>query len=151
MAAAKRKRKNRFKGIARVDQIEKRQHGFLVRLQRRGERHSAFFSDREHGGRLQALSAARRHYNLLCRKHPASTRRDFAERMTARNTSGRVGVSLTRSVAANSKTYESFSSSCSLEKGCRITKKFSISRYGRKKAYEMACRWREAMVRKMAR
>ncbi len=151
MSVARRKRKNRFKGVARVDQLEKRQHGFLVRLQRRGERHSAFFSDGEYGGKAQALAAARRHYILLCRKYPPANRRDFAERMTARNTSGRVGVSLTRSMAANGKAYESFSASCSLEKGRRITKKFSISRYGRKKAYEMACRWREAMVRKMAR
>lgn len=151
MASPKRKRKNRFKGIARVDQIEKRQHGFLVRLQRRAERHSAFFSDREHGGKAQALAAARRHYGLLCRKYPPSSRRDFAERMTARNTSGRVGVSLTRSVAANGKMYESFSASCSMEKGQRATKKFSISKYGRRKAYEMACRWRESMVRKMGR
>lgn len=151
MASAKRRRKNRFKGIARVDQIDKRQHGFLVRLQRGGERHSAFFSDQEHGGRAQALAAARRQYAALCRKYPSTTRKDFAERVTTRNTSGRVGVSLTRSVASNGKAYESFSSSCSLEKGRRITKKFSISKYGRKKAYEMACHWRDLMVRKMAR
>lgn len=151
MAAAKRKRKNRFKGIARVDQAEKRQHGFLVRLQRRGRRHSAFFSDGEFGGKAQALAAARRHYGQLCRRHPPADRRDFAERMTSRNSSGRVGVSLTRSVASNGKAYESFSASCSIEKGRRITKKFSISRHGRKKAYDLACRWRDAMVRKMER
>ena len=141
----------RVKGGGGGEQAEKGQQGFLVGRQGGGRRHGAFGAGGEFGGKAQALAAARRHDGQLCRRRPPADRRDFAERMTSRNSSGRVGVSLTRSVASNGKAYESFSASCSIEKGRRITKKFSISRHGRKKAYELACRWRDAMVRRMER
>ena len=37
-------------GICRIDQPEKYNHGFFVRLQRNGKIYSAFFSDKNHGG-----------------------------------------------------------------------------------------------------
>jgi hypothetical protein len=40
-------------GICRIDQPEKYNHGFFVRLQRNGKIHSTFFSDKNHGGQAQ--------------------------------------------------------------------------------------------------
>jgi hypothetical protein len=64
--------RNPLKGIARIDQPEKHNHGFFVRLARRGKTHSAFFADKSHGGRQKALAAARQHYEkLLAKLKPA--------------------------------------------------------------------------------
>jgi hypothetical protein len=57
-----------MKGISRIDQPEKRTHGFFVRLARQGKTHSAFFADKSHGGRQKALAAARQHYEMLLAK-----------------------------------------------------------------------------------
>lgn len=57
-----------MKGISRIDQPEKRNHGFFVRLRRRGKVRSAFFADASHGGRAAALRAAQKHYRELLRQ-----------------------------------------------------------------------------------
>jgi len=43
-------------GICRIDQPEKRNHGFFVRVMRQGKIHSAFFTDLKHGGKAGALA-----------------------------------------------------------------------------------------------
>jgi hypothetical protein len=58
-----------MKGISRIDQPEKYNHGFFVRLKRRGKIHSAFFADNAHGGRAAALRAAQKHYRELLRQY----------------------------------------------------------------------------------
>jgi len=69
---------NPMKGISRIDQLEKHNHGFFVRLARAGKTHSAFFSDKSHGGREQALAAAQKHYEKLRRQFgPATTPPQF--------------------------------------------------------------------------
>src|ERR1035437_925008 len=55
-------------GICRIDQPAKHNHGFFVRVQRRGKIHSAFFTDCSHGGRKQALAAAQQHRRKLLAK-----------------------------------------------------------------------------------
>jgi hypothetical protein len=59
---------NPMKGISRIDQPEKRTHGYFVRLARAGKTHSAFFPDKTHGGQEQALAAAQEHYQKLLAK-----------------------------------------------------------------------------------
>jgi hypothetical protein len=46
------------KSISRVDHAPKRMHGWLVRVQFRGEQRSKFFGDKRHGGKQEALDAA---------------------------------------------------------------------------------------------
>ena len=60
--------RNLMKGISRIDQPEKHNHGFFVRLARQGKTHSAFFADKSEGGRQKALAAARQHYEMLLAK-----------------------------------------------------------------------------------
>ncbi len=62
------KTRSRTPGICRIDQPEKHNHGFFVRLQRQGKIHSAFFTDFKHGGRAQALAAAQQYHRKLLAK-----------------------------------------------------------------------------------
>ena len=62
-----------MKGISRIDQPEKHNHGFYVRLTRAGKTHSAFFADKSHGGREKALAAAQKHYQGMLLKFGLKT------------------------------------------------------------------------------
>jgi hypothetical protein len=55
-------------GISRIDQPEKHNHGYFVRLYRWGKSYSAFFADKKHGGKATALAAAQRHHRELLAK-----------------------------------------------------------------------------------
>ncbi|HLX96626.1 MAG TPA: hypothetical protein VKU37_12850 [Verrucomicrobiae bacterium] len=86
---------SRTPGISRIDQKAKHNHGFFVRLQRRGKTHSAFFTDQRHGGRKQALAAAQKYYRKLLAKlgPPLRTRRRrWAELPRRKGSSGIVGL-----------------------------------------------------------
>ena len=48
----------KHKDIARIDQEEKRTHGWYVRVRYMGKTHSKFFSDRKCGGRYSSLLSA---------------------------------------------------------------------------------------------
>ncbi|HET7625111.1 MAG TPA: hypothetical protein VFM25_07590 [Verrucomicrobiae bacterium] len=76
MAARKSKRE---RGISRIDQKEKRTHGFFVRLTRKGKIYNAFFSDKVLGGKKKALEAARNHYQELLRKHGPISRKKITK------------------------------------------------------------------------
>ena len=59
-------RSSKTRGISRIDQAAKHNHGFFARLQRDGKIYSAFFADQAQGGRKKALVAARAyHQNML--------------------------------------------------------------------------------------
>ena len=82
-------------GISRIDQPEKHNHGFFVRVQRQGKIHSAFFTDFKHGGRAQALAAAQQyHRKLLAKLGPPKRRlrQWWAEIVRRRGRSGIHGV-----------------------------------------------------------
>src|ERR1039457_946957 len=88
-------RPSRTPGISRIDQPEKHNHGFFVRVQRRGKIHSAFFTDFKYGGRAQALAAAQRHHRKLLRKlgpTKSKSRQWWAELPRRKGSSGIVGV-----------------------------------------------------------
>src|SRR5208283_3013135 len=88
---------NRYKnsskrGIARIDQPEKRTHGFFVRLQRKGIVHSAFFADLSYGGKRRAFRAAQKHFRGLEKKYRPMTRKRWAELLRRKGKSGIIGV-----------------------------------------------------------
>jgi hypothetical protein len=82
----------RTPGISRIDQPEKRTHGFFVRLSRKGKRHSGFFADKTHGGRSHALQAAQKFYRELQKKYKASTRREWLQIRRRKGRSPYIGV-----------------------------------------------------------
>src|ERR1019366_1450147 len=82
-------------GICRIDQPSHRTHGFFVRLQRKGRMHTAFFTDKMHGGQEQALAAAQEYCRKLAAKlgTPVQmSRRAWAEIRRRKGSSGIVGV-----------------------------------------------------------
>jgi len=88
----KRRKSKRMRGISRIDQREKRTHGFFVRLQRRGISHNAFFADQSCGGKRRALRAAQRYFRVLERKYQPMTRQRRAEMLRRKGKSGIIGV-----------------------------------------------------------
>lgn len=138
-------------GICRIDQPEKRNHGFFVRLQRRGKIHSAFFADKQHGGRENALAAARAHYQKLQAKlgpPKRMARRWWAEIQRRKGSSGIVGVQ--RVVVRRGRWVRNYwMATWSPEPYVVRRKAFSIERYGARKAKRLAIRARRAGLRSM--
>jgi hypothetical protein len=142
---------SRTPGICRIDQLEKHNHGFFVRLQRRGKIHSAFFADQKHGGRDKAMAAAQLHYRKLAAKlgpPKQMLRRWWAEIRRRKGSSGIVGVQ--KLVDRRSKRPRKYwKATWSPEPYVVARKEFSVKRYGARKAKLLAIRARRAGVRNM--
>lgn len=52
-------------GISRIDQVEKKNHGWYVRITVKGVVTQKFFSDKTNGGKAKALKLAQVHRNEL--------------------------------------------------------------------------------------
>jgi hypothetical protein len=135
--------RKKFPGISRIDQPEKRTHGFFVRLARNGKIFPAFFSDKTHGGRLRAFAAAQRHYEKLLRKHGRLSRRDWAQIPRRKSASGIVGV---RKIVIT-KSY--WMAHWKPRPSVTRRKLFSVEKYGAKKAKALAVRARKAGLRSL--
>ncbi|MEM6602300.1 MAG: hypothetical protein AAF649_13050, partial [Verrucomicrobiota bacterium] len=96
---AGRRRRTGLKGISRIDQEEKHNHGWFVRVTRKGKTYSAFFTDKKHGGKGKALAAAKVGLEKLRAKYPPMSRKEFARVQRRKTKSGIVGVTrLTKKV-----------------------------------------------------
>lgn len=126
-------------GISRIEQFEKTNFGYYVRLKRNGQQYAKFFSDSRFGGQQNALRAAQQHLNELSQQLP---RKSQAGQMSVRNTSGIVGVSLTKSTRKGH-TYEYWQAWWG-SRGDRKSRKFSINKYGMSKAKQLAVETRKA-------
>lgn len=58
-----------MRGISRIDQEEKKNHGWFVRLMRDGQRYNAFFADKKSGGKAKALALAKKAYAAMVQEH----------------------------------------------------------------------------------
>ena len=138
-------------GICRIDQPAKHNHGFFVRLQRKGKIHSAFFTDCSHGGRKQALAAAQQHRRkLLAKLGPPKQmlRRWWAEIRRRKSSSGIVGVQkLVDRRSTRPRTY--WKATWSPKPYVVRRKWFSVRKFGARKARRLAIRARRAGVRNM--
>lgn len=144
-------KENPNRGITRIDQPEKRNHGYFVRLQRDGHRFSAFFSDKKHGGKRKALEEARKAFAKMLKEHPPVSRRELAERkLKTKGAGGTIpGVShtVTRS---KGRTYEFWQAAWSPEPNVRKCVKFSVNKYGARKAKQLAIEARRDGIQDMA-
>jgi hypothetical protein len=141
-------RPSRTPGICRIDQPDKHNHGFFVRVQRRGKIHSAFFTDFKHGGRRRALAAAQRHHRKLLKQLKPMNRRRWAELRRRKGSSGIIGVQ--RLVDWGSwpiRTY--WKATWSPKPHVVRRKQFSVRKFGAKKAKQLAIRARRAGLRSM--
>jgi hypothetical protein len=135
-------------GITRIDQPEKKNHGFYVRITHRGKSHQKYFPDKSLGGKNKALAAAKVHRDALLEKMP-KYKRDAAARKKRRiKHSGVTGVTHVVSKSTKGKIYEYWQAAWVDSKSQRCTAKFSIARYGDAGALEKA---KEAIVAKLER
>jgi hypothetical protein len=129
----------KHKDIARIDQEEKRTHGWYVRVRYFGKTHSKFFSDGKCGGRYSSLLSA-----LAWRDGVESRlgkKRTDKHIVTVSNTrTGVVGVRLNESL-------NRYEVSWVDRVGKQGKTSVSILRHGKEKAFEIACairRFKEA-------
>ncbi|HRQ88336.1 MAG TPA: hypothetical protein PLA50_06035 [Bacteroidia bacterium] len=135
-------------GITRIDQPEKKNHGFYVRITHRGKGHQKYFPDKSLGGKAKALKAARAYRDALLSKMPKYKREAAAKKKRRIKQSGVVGVTHVVSKSAKDKVYEYWQAAWLDTERRRRTAKFSISRYGDDKALEMAKKARRDGLRK---
>jgi hypothetical protein len=143
---------SRTPGICRIDQPEKHNHGFFVRLHRRGKIHSKFFSDKRHGGRPQALAAAQKHFQELLKKFGLTKpmpRRLWAQIRRLKGSTGMVGV---RRIVVKRPDYKQayWKASWSPRLGVVRKRMFSVRKHGARKAKALAIRARKEGLRNMA-
>lgn len=69
-------------GVSRIDQPEKKNHGWYVRVTYKGKTEQKFFADKGHGGKQKALKAAQEHRDQLVTKLPPN-RQEAASRKRA--------------------------------------------------------------------
>jgi molybdenum cofactor biosynthesis enzyme MoaA len=126
-------------GISRIDQPEKHNHGYYVRLTRDGKTESKFFADKTVGGKRVARRAAKEYEAELLEKAAALKRRP--RKPSVRNTSGKVGVSRT-SYGDGPEATEYWQAAWIDNKGRRKSAKYSVKKYGEDKAKRLASRAR---------
>lgn len=125
-------------GISRIDQPEKKNHGFYVRITHRGKTTQKFFPDKSLGGKSKALILAQQFRNALVGKLPKFKQEAAARKKRKVLKSGVVGVTHVVSRAKGRNDYAYWQAAWTDPRGKRRTAKFSISRYGNTKALNMA-------------
>jgi hypothetical protein len=128
----------RHKNITRIDHPPKRTHGYFVRVRWKGQNRSRFFSDKKHGDRLAALTAA-----IEWRD---ATEQELGKPRTDRLVIGQPRSSNTGVVGVRRRTEghtEYMEATWVNERGTLSRTRFSIARYGVKGALRRAQKARE--------
>ena len=125
--------------ISRIDQEDKHNHGYYVRVAHAGKIKAKFFADKQNGGKRAALRAAKAYEAQLIeeRAHMKTPPR----KISSRNTSGKTGVSRTAYVCRGY-FYQYWQAAWMGEDGKPHSVKFSIDRFGEEKARRMAMKAR---------
>lgn len=131
-------------GISRIDQLEKHNHGYYVRLTRNGKTQSKFFADKGAGGKRAAQRAAKEYEAELLEQ--AASLKKRPPKPSVRNTSGKVGVSRT-SYASGPESSEYWQAAWIDHEGRRRSAKYSIKKYGEDKALRLAVKARKEGLR----
>ena len=113
--------------ISRIDQPQKHNHGYYVRVTRNGKTQAKFFPDKSNGGKRAALRAAKECQGQLLQW--AESQQKPRKKPSARNTSGIVGVN-----RATNKTGEEYWQAAWVDSsGRRRNAKFSVKNMGKRK------------------
>jgi hypothetical protein len=140
-------KKDRYKGITRIDQPEKHTHGWYVRIRFNKEVCAKFFSDDKHRGKVRALMEAV-DYRDEMEKQLGKPRTDrIVVTASSRNQTGMVGICRrkTKTKLANGKVqYHNFYVvTWSPEPNHIARTSVSIDLYGEEEAFQRACRIRQ--------
>jgi hypothetical protein len=137
------------RGIARIDQREKHNHGFFVRLQRKGIVHSAFFADKSYGGKRRAFRAAQKHFRGLEKKYRPMTRKTWAELLRRKGKSGIIGVRRIVIKLRDRRRRVSWQANWSPRPHLVRRRLFSVRKFGERKAKALAILARRIGIRTM--
>jgi len=143
-------RKSTNKGISRIDSGST--HGWFVRGYRNGKTHSKLFSDRKCGGKEAAYEMAkayREELQVRLGDVPKDPRKRRVVSSDSRNKTGELGVSLIRRKGPNGQKYEAYSVSWRPEPGKQKCTSFSVKKYGKERAFEMAVKHRRKMMQEV--
>lgn len=124
------------------ENLEGGENRFRIVIRRHGVTHQRYFYYGRRQSRAAALRAAKAEWTTLRETMPVLTPREIAMNRKA-SASGIVGV---RHVVSTSKghDYESWEANWTDHKGRRFTKRFSIKKYGVRKAKKLAIEARES-------
>jgi len=137
-------------GISRIDQPEKKNHGYYVRITHKGKTAQKYFPDKASGGKGRALKLAREYRNGVVAKLPKAKREAATLRRRRVLKSGTVGVTHVITKSPAGKAYEYWQAAWD-EDGRRRTAKFSVAKLGNEKALALAIRARRKTLRKAGR
>ena len=137
MAAKKQGEKvlEKHKDIARIDQEEKRTHGWYVRVRYFGKTHSKFFSDGKCGGRYSSLLAAVA-WRDQTEKRLGKVRTDKHIVTVSNTTTGVVGVRLNEKLNRYEVSWVNAT-------GKQGKTSVSIRKHGKEAAFKRACEIRQ--------
>lgn len=141
---------NKLRNLTRI--VVGGQKGWQVKINRRGQRHEPYFSDSVYGGKQQSLTAAMKARDQLDRKCPPYTRLERAQRITQRTKSGVPGVRLLtvqRRLGRNKQTYLFAIASWCPRPGVIKRRAFSVAKFGRRKAWQLAVAARQQGLKDM--
>jgi hypothetical protein len=127
-------------GISRIDQPDKRNHGWFVRITLKGVVQSKFFADKTWGGKNAALDGARDHRDALVKRLPKERQESLARRRKGVKKSGVTGVTHILTKDQHGTSYEYWQAAWKDKEGRRHTAKFSVGEHGGKKALYLAKR-----------
>lgn len=146
------------RNITRIDIDREGQsgtHGWEVRIHRRGEKISKFFSDSGYNGKRAAMYVARKYRDEIEEKVPQLTRAEVLKNTSPRTDSGVAGVRRrTNSVIRNGweYSYDTWEASWTPKKGGRrFRRQFSVLKHGEDEAYKMAVAARREAVSEIIR
>ncbi len=133
-------------GIYRIDDDTHHTHAWKVKLCRQGKVHFKNFPDKKSGGKGKALRLAKQYRDQLIVTYPPTTRKEFASVLRPNNTSGVVGVCLVNpyytlrdGTRRDSWCWEAI---WPTERGGKKTVRYSINKWGKKQAFDKACKAR---------
>ena len=126
----------KHKDVARIDQEDKRTHGWYVRVRFNGTTHSKFFSDRKCGGRYASLLAALA-WRDVTEKQLGKVRTDKHIVTVSNTVTGVVGVRLNEKLGR-------YEVSWVKDEGKQGKTSVSIRKHGKEKAFKIACDIRNA-------
>jgi hypothetical protein len=145
--------KSGHKGISRIDQPERKTHGWYVRVRFNGQQRSKFFSDDGNGGREESLQKAVNYRNVAERElgKPRTDRLVIAN--NPRNRSGIMGIQrktkVVKTPTGERKVKNVYEVSWNPEPGRLCRTWVSIDEYGEEAALRKACAIRREKEREM--
>jgi len=135
MVMAKKVILEKHKDVARIDQEDKRTHGWYVRVRFQGTTHSKFFSDGKCGGRYSSLLAALTWRDTM-EKKIGKIRTDRHLVTVSNTTTGVVGVRFNEKL-------NRYEVSWVNKVGKQGKTSVSVNKNGKEKAFQIACEIRK--------